>query len=119
MEFNRFDVSAKELIWDVSRLLEGVHDMQESTTYQAILREGREKGREEGSEKGREEGREEGRIAGEQRLLIRLGAKRFGEPDASTVTAIEAIQEIDRLEALGERILDPHLLDWKGLLRGA
>ena len=32
----------------VSRLLEGVQDMQESTTYQAILREGRNEGLTEG-----------------------------------------------------------------------
>jgi len=83
----------------VTQLLEGVQTMRESTTYQAILREGR--------------------ITGEQQLLLRLGTKRFGEPDATTVTAVEAIQDIDRLEALGERILDPDLLDWKDLLRGS
>jgi hypothetical protein len=71
--------------------------MHESTTYQAILREGR--------------------IAGEQQLLLRMGAKRFGEPDATTVAAIEAIQDIVRLEALGERILDPGIDDWDDLLR--
>ncbi len=41
----------------VSRLLEGVHNMQESTTYQAILREGLKKGLAEGREKGLAEGR--------------------------------------------------------------
>jgi hypothetical protein len=65
----------------VNQLLEGIQTMRESTTYQAILREGR--------------------ITGEQKLLLRLGTKRFGEPDATTVAAIEAIQDIDRLEALG------------------
>ena len=79
------------------RLLEGIQTMRESTTYQAILREGR--------------------ITGEQQLLLRLGTKRFGEPDATTVAAIEAIQDIDRLEALGERILDPGVRDWDDLLR--
>jgi hypothetical protein len=34
-----------------------------------------------------------------------------------TVAAIEAIQDIDRLEALGERILDPGIRDWDDLLR--
>ncbi len=38
--------------------------MRESTTYQAILREGR--------------------ITGEQKILQRLETKRFGEPDATT-----------------------------------
>jgi predicted transposase YdaD len=81
----------------VSHLLEGVQTMRESTTYQAILREGR--------------------ITGEQQFLLRLGTKRFGEPDAATVTAIEAIQDIERLEALGERILNPDLHAWNDLLR--
>ena len=81
----------------VNQLLEGIQTMRESTTYQAILREGR--------------------ITGEQQLLLRQGTKRFGEPDATTVAAIEAIQDIDRLGALGERILDPGVRDWDDLLR--
>ncbi len=89
----------------VSRLLEGVQNMRESTTYQAILREGRE------------EGREEGRVNEAQRLVFRLGTKRFGVPAAATVATIEAIQDIDRLEALGERILDPDFHGWDALLR--
>jgi hypothetical protein len=83
----------------VIQLLEGVQTMRESTTYQAILREGR--------------------ITGERQFLLRLGTKRFGEPDAATVSAIEAIQEFDRLEVLGERVLDPNLLGWKDLLNGS
>jgi len=89
----------------VSRLLEGVLNMQESTTYQAILREGRN------------EGLIEGRITGEQQLLVRQGTKRFGKPDTPILAAIEAIRDVERLEALGERILDPDVRDWDNLLR--
>ncbi len=85
----------------VFQLLEGVQTMHQSTTYQAILREGRQ----------------EGKVEGEQKLLLRQGTKRFGKPDAPTMAAIEAIQEIDRLEAIGERILDPNIRDWDDLLR--
>jgi hypothetical protein len=67
-------------------------DMQESTTYQAILR------------------------TGEQRLLVRQGTKRFGEPDTATLAAIKAIRDIERLEALGLRIVDPNVRDWNSLL---
>ena len=81
--------------------------MRQSTTYQAILREGRQ------------EGRQEGKIEGEQKLLLRQGTKRFGAPDAATLAAIEAIQDIDRLEAIGERILDPNIQDWNDLLQTA
>jgi predicted transposase YdaD len=96
----------------VSHLLEGVLGMQESTTYQAILKEGRQ----EGSVEGRNEGLLEGRITGEQRLLVRQGTKRFGEPDATTLAAIEAIRDIERLEALGLRIVDSDVCDWNNLL---
>jgi predicted transposase YdaD len=92
----------------VTRLLEGVQTMKESTTYQAILREGRTEGR--------DEGRIEGGIAEARRFLLRMGTKRFGEPDATTLATLEAIQDIDRLEALGERILDVGSQDWDGLL---
>ena len=85
------------------KLLEGVQTMRESTTYQAILREGRQ----------------EGEVKGEQKLLLRQGTKRFGNPDAATIAAIEAIQDIDRLEAIGERILDLNIQDWNDLLRTA
>jgi hypothetical protein len=166
VEFNPFDVSAKELVWDdpaawrerfgiglagpvevidsepgmvqrmadrinseprpraaklwtatyllmglrypddlVTELLGGIQGMRESTTYQAILREGRQ------------EGQQEGRVEGEQRMLLHLGTKRFGQPDAHTIAAIEAIQNIDRLEAMGERILEPDLRDWDDRLR--
>ena len=87
------------------QLLEGVQNMRQSTTYQAILREGRQ------------EGWQEGQVKGEQKLLLRQGTKRFGKPDAATLAALEAIQDIDRLEALGERLLDPKIQDWNDLLR--
>ena len=91
-----------------NQLLEGVLEMRESTTYQAILREGREQGR--------EEGRAEGLIAEARRLLLRQGTKRFGEPDAATVVAVEAIRDIDRLEALFDRALDQTITGWDHLL---
>jgi predicted transposase YdaD len=99
----------------VSRLLEGVLDMQESTTYQAILREGRQ----EGLVEGRNEGLIEGRITGERQLLIRQGTKKFGNPDIAILDAIEAIRDVERLEALGERMLDPDVRDWSALLRAS
>jgi predicted transposase YdaD len=89
----------------ISRLLEGVQDMQESTTYQAILREGRN------------EGLTEGRIKEARRLLLRQGTKRLGEPDAASAAALEAIQDIDRLEVLHDRAFDPGIRDWTELLR--
>jgi hypothetical protein len=88
----------------VDRLLEGVQNMTELTTYQAILR------------KGRMEGRDEGQTAEARRFLLLLGTERFGEPNATTMASLEAIQNLDRLEALGKRILSSDFQDWDGLL---
>ena len=85
-----------------SQLFQGVRRMRDSDTYQAILDEGREEGRGEG----REEGREEGRVEELHRMLLRQGRKRFGEPDEETRRAIYDILDWERLEELGERLLE-------------
>lgn len=71
--------------------------MHESDTYQAIL--------------------DEGAIAQSKRLLLRLGRKRFGDPDESLRSALEAISELPRLEQLSERLLEVD--SWQDLLPGA
>jgi predicted transposase YdaD len=48
-------------LWDViQRAYMGVHAMKESTSYQAILAEGREDGLKIGRQEGRQEGSQEG-----------------------------------------------------------
>lgn len=90
----------------VDGLLEGVQNMKESTTYQKILKEGRE------------EGREEGRVAEARRFLVLLGSERLGAPDDVTAAALEAIPSAERLEALGRRLIkDPNIGSWADLLR--
>ncbi|MFI5460589.1 MAG: hypothetical protein ACHRXM_34680 [Isosphaerales bacterium] len=81
------------------RLLEGVQIMHQSTTYERILREGS--------------------VAEARRFLVRLGTQQYGEPDPATAAALEAIQDVDRLESLGERILRPDLTSWEELLKGS
>ena len=88
----------------VSQLLEGVHDMQESTTYQAILREGRKEGL--------IEGLNEGRVSEAQRVLLLQGEVRFGAPDESIRTNIEAIRDVEHLERISRRIVDTSIRDW-------
>ena len=44
------------------------------------------------------------------------GEIRFGVPEARTRSAIEAIQDIERLERMSKRILDAEIHDWDGLL---
>lgn len=79
-------------------LLEGVRKMRESTTYMAIL----------------EEGAEEGARREARRILLRLGEKRFGAPDAATQARLNAITPVERLEQLTLRIFDVE--NWNALL---
>jgi predicted transposase YdaD len=76
----------------VDQLMPGLQHMRDSSTYQAILNQGRE------------EGREEGRAEGEHRLIMRLGSGRLGAPDEVTRSQIERITDIDTLERLFDRV---------------
>jgi predicted transposase YdaD len=79
------------------QLLRRVRDMRESSTYQAILTEGR--------------------IEEAQTILLRQGRKRFGPPDAHVQATLESINNRERLEALSERLLD--VSTWDELLADA
>ena len=68
--------------------------MEESSSYQLIM--------------------ERGEARGERRTLLRLGRKKFGEPDSATLALVERLTDIDRLETLLERILD--VTTWQELL---
>ena len=76
------------------RLMKGLVTMEESTTYQAILA------------KGRAEGRTEGQAAGEKHILLRLGSKRLGAPNAHVRQRIESITSMEELERLTDRLLE-------------
>lgn len=76
------------------QLLQGVTAMEESTTYQLIV--------------------SRGRVAEARQFLLRQGRKKFGPPDPVTTTALEAVTDLERLEQLGERLLD--VSSWQELL---
>jgi predicted transposase YdaD len=76
--------------------------MKESTTYQAILAEGREEGRVEGQE------------AGVRATILRLGTKRYGTPSPQTERALQEIHDFERLEQLAERLLEAE--NWNELM---
>jgi predicted transposase YdaD len=84
------------------QLFRGARAMRESTTYQAIL------------EEGRVEGRAEGRAEALRQTLLRQGQKRFGKPSKAVRKAVLALQDVSRLEELTERLLD--VASWKELL---
>jgi hypothetical protein len=74
--------------------------MKESTTYQAIVREGREEGRTEEA----------------RRMLLLQGETKFGR-DAAARAQIEGIADLARLEELGVRIVKAS--SWEELLAPA
>ncbi len=88
--------------------------MRDSTTYQAILEEGRAEGLTEGRIEGRTEGVSLGRMEEARRILLRLGRKRMGEPDATIEAIVRATNDLKRLELLVERIFD--VKSWPELL---
>ena len=69
--------------------------MRESWAYQEILDEGRA------------EGEARGRAEEARKILLRLGARRLGPPDADTTAALGAVAEVERLERMTDRLLDP------------
>ncbi|MFO0951364.1 MAG: DUF4351 domain-containing protein [Isosphaeraceae bacterium] len=71
--------------------------MRESVTYQRVLNEGRA---------------EEGR-----KIILRQATRRFGPPSEPTRARLEAVSDLDRLEALADRVLTA--VDWDDLFAEA
>lgn len=94
---------------EARELLRGVIQMRESSTYQAVLDEGRIEGRAEGESLGR--------VAEARRVILDLGAQKFGRPDAATQQFLERLQDLEQLERLIRRILAAD--SWTALLADA
>jgi len=90
----------------VQLLLRGVVNMKESTTYQAIL--------EEGKAEGKAEGKVEGKAEEARKMLLLMGRDRFGEPSAKIAALLDAVTDLGQLEALVIRLL--HVKTWEELL---
>jgi hypothetical protein len=80
------------------QLFQGVHGMKESSGYQIIL----------------DEGRAEGAVKEAKKILLRLGQKRFGPPGQEITMALDAINDLERLERMTDRVLD--VAGWQELL---
>ena len=74
--------------------------MKESTTYQEILREGKE----------------EGRIEGARSTLLRSGTRKFGRPSAAAVAKLNKIGDRGQLEDLMVRLVVGSDKTWAELL---
>lgn len=83
----------------IETLLEGVTAMEESVTYQKIIRKGEAKGKAEEA----------------RRILLLQGRRRFGEPSAEVVATLEALTDVEKLEDLTVRMLEA--TSWQDLLR--
>lgn len=90
----------------VEKLMLNLLDMEESSTYQAIIKKGRQEGHAEGIAAGK--------IAGERQLLIRLATAKLGTPSRAVLARINAISTLAEIERLGSRIFDAN--NWKQLL---
>jgi hypothetical protein len=88
----------------VQSLLRGVMNMKESTTYQAIL------------EEGKAEGEAKGKAEEARKMLLLMGRERFGEPSAQITALLDAAIDLSQLEALMIRLL--HAKTWEELLGG-
>lgn len=90
-----------------SMVLQGVLTMKESTTYQAIIAEGKAEGKAEGII--------EGALEEARKLLLRQGGIRFGPPSKANLATLKRITDLARLEELSERLLTAE--SWQDLLR--
>jgi hypothetical protein len=79
-------------------LFQEVLGMEESTTYQAIIRKGVALGE----------------VKGAQHVLLSLGEEPFGPPDAAVLAAVQAITDVERPAALAKRIRE--VQSWQELL---
>ncbi|MDB5310652.1 MAG: hypothetical protein JWO38_4854 [Gemmataceae bacterium] len=100
-------------------ILSGVMQMEESVTYQAIIRRGLEdglrQGLQQGIQQGLQQGLDMGHIEEARVLLVRLGRKKLGPPTAAHQATVNAIADIARLELLLEKLLD--VSTWDDLLK--
>jgi hypothetical protein len=86
----------------VQTLFQGVFDMTESATYQAILREGMA------------EGMAKGELNEARKVLLLQGRSRFGEPPPEAMTALDNLTDVSQLEQLAVRLL--RVSSWQELL---
>ena len=90
----------------VFRLIPKGRAMKESTTYQAIVEEGRQNGR--------QEGRQEGEYAHARSVLLRLGRKHLGPPGLTVRDRLDALTDIEAIDLLIDRV--DEVATWEELL---
>ena len=93
-----FDATLKEILSlrpeDLASIYQGVRVMHESTAYDEAV--------------------EEGCVKTSHRFLLKQGRKLLGSTDSSIESALTSIQDVERLERMGEAILT--VKSWEELL---
>ena len=87
----------------------------ELTWADKLLKQGEERGIEKGLEQGREQGREVGLLEGMREALLRCLAAKFGALPDRTTSHVRAIESVDELDALLERVVVVASLEELGL----
>ncbi|MBY0526903.1 MAG: DUF4351 domain-containing protein [Gemmataceae bacterium] len=82
----------------IQTLLQGVIAMEESVTYQKVIRKGEA----------------QGALSEARKMLLLQGRSRFGEPPPEAIAALDTLADISQLEELGVRLLQAS--SWQGLL---
>jgi hypothetical protein len=83
-------------------LFQGVYGMQDSSTYQYVLRQGKALGEAEGAAKEL------------RKILLLQGQLRFGPPSAAAVQALESLSDLERMERMAGRVI--RVSSWQELL---
>jgi hypothetical protein len=64
-------------------------------------------------------GRGQGQLKEARSLVRRLGTRRFGEPSLQVARKLDFMDNLEHLEDIADRLLDPHLASWDDLLHDA
>ncbi len=91
----------------IDGLMREVGTMEDSVTYQAII--------EQGKALGKSIGESAGRLAGEKRVLLLAGERLWGPADPRTQAALDAIQDLGRVEEMALRLKTAQ--GWQDLLK--
>ena len=74
----------------------------------------RDEGRAEGRSEGKAEGFRQGQAHWTHESLLKMGRRKFGEPDSATIDALRAIVDLARLDRLSEHLFTA--VSWSDLL---
>jgi hypothetical protein len=89
--------------------------MDDTAIQEMVVRKLALHGRDVGWYNGWHEGWLKGRLEQARRMLLLIGEKIFGPPDAEQVAKINAINSLERLRGMGEMLIPPE--SWEQLIR--